>query len=144
MTAASDLTTVCFAWHFNFGLLPCSTASCCFASGFGVSPKNYATCADIDGVAGECCNANYYHRDGRCILCDTQPGFSCGGQIGAKLTTLSLNHGWWRTGLTSLDAYECPNRNACSGGPAARTGTVQDYCAAGYTGPCELTQTVVK
>ncbi|CAN0375421.1 unnamed protein product, partial [Scytosiphon promiscuus] len=45
---------------------------------------------------------------------------------------LTLKNGYFRTSNQSYVILQCFRRNACQGGKDA-----DDYCASGYTGPCE-------
>lgn len=53
----------------------------------------------------------------------------------STLETLSLDKGYWRYSLNSTTILPCHHQDACVGGVG--NGGDDDYCADGYTGPCE-------
>jgi hypothetical protein len=55
--------------------------------------------------------------------------------IGTTTATLPLKPGYWRVILQTQTVLECWYTAACTGGNAIAD--VQEYCAAGYTGPCK-------
>lgn len=52
--------------------------------------------------------------------------------VGGTLANLEIVPGFYRSSLSSIDIRECFYKEACQGG-----NTLADYCATGYTGPCE-------
>lgn len=66
-------------------------------------------------------------------LCETVPPHTTSADADGTLQSLVLDEGYWRTSTSSVEILECYNKGACVGGS-------QDYCAAGYTGPCERTK----
>jgi hypothetical protein len=116
-----------------------NTAVCCYAAGIGsavtTSSFNSSTCQDIDsgGERGaECCVNGQYTDGQQCITCSDR--FNCEA-LGTTTATLPLKPGYWRVDLQTQSVLECWESSACSGGNAISS--VQEYCADGYTGPCE-------
>lgn len=54
---------------------------------------------------------------------------------GATLTTLPLRQGYWRSGRESLVVHKCGRLESCVG--ATDVLSAGGYCADGYQGPCE-------
>ncbi|CAN0107425.1 unnamed protein product, partial [Hapterophycus canaliculatus] len=51
---------------------------------------------------------------------------------GGTLETLVIEPGFFRSSTASTDIRECFHEEACVGGVVP-----SEYCATGYTGPCE-------
>jgi predicted outer membrane repeat protein len=113
-----------------------NTASCCYAQNGGINTN--APCTSVDGNSGtgtnECCLAKYYSDGEHCQLCTKE--LTCDNIIGATTSTVVLPKKLWRASTPSLKTYSCWNADACVGGAAIRN--TDDYCAAGYKGPCKL------
>ena len=78
-------------------------------------------------------------NDISCEQCDTidgEKGVDCESP-GATLASLPVRPGYWRSSNESLAVQECLLSDACSG--ARDISKTDDYCAEGYTGPCEST-----
>jgi predicted outer membrane repeat protein len=132
----------------SFGL---NTASCCYATGHrstaavaavngssssSSSASSYA-CTDVDsGVGSGCCRAGEYSDGAVCVRCSIE-SLHC-TSTGVVAATLPLAAGYWRADLQSLAVRQCWREEACKGGVAVQSS--DDYCAAGYRGPCELLQ----
>jgi predicted outer membrane repeat protein len=114
-----------------------NTAFCCYAKSSGSHTTTItSTCVDIayqETAISECCAANAYSDGINCRLCTAE--LTCAGIVGANTSTVVLPKGVWRASTTSFTTYSCWNADACVGG-VARTST-DDYCAAGYKGPCK-------
>jgi hypothetical protein len=113
-----------------------SSASCCYAN--AAAQLSASSCVDVDssssiGRGSECCSADYYIDAGRCVQCTYE--LACAA-VGTNTATLQLAAGLWRPRLDSTIVFECYNADACAGG-VALTSSTQDYCTAGYTGPCK-------
>lgn len=65
-------------------------------------------------------------------VCEPVPNGCTAGSPGTTLLTLPLDRGYYRVSNTSHDVRECHRRKSCKGGR-----DFDDYCADGYTGPCE-------
>eukprot|EP00953_Heterococcus_sp_UTEX-ZZ885_P019320 10795-Heterococcus_DN1.PRE.2 len=133
----------------SFGL---NTASCCYATGHrstaavaavngsssssSSGASSYA-CTDVDsGVGSGCCRAGEYSDGAVCVRCSIE-SLHC-TSTGVVAATLPLAAGYWRADLQSLAVRQCWREEACKGGVAVQSS--DDYCAAGYRGPCELLQ----
>ena len=64
-------------------------------------------------------------------ICTGAPSYTTSPGARDTVASLVLDSGYWRSSNTSVNISECYNDNACLGG-------VSDYCAPGYTGPCEM------
>ncbi|CAN0156092.1 unnamed protein product, partial [Laminaria digitata] len=64
--------------------------------------------------------------------CEVPPDGATAERNGTTVGTLSLDEGYFRTSNQSHVILKCFHQNACVGG----TDTA-NYCAPGYTGPCE-------
>jgi hypothetical protein len=115
-------------------------AHCCYAAagtpvlGSQQQFHGSAACADVDsGDLANCCLRSEYSDGQVCRPCPDQ--YDC-GTLGITAATLSLKPGLWRANFTgTLLARKCWMPEACAGKVAA--GLPDDYCAPGYTGPCE-------
>ncbi|CAN0122247.1 unnamed protein product, partial [Laminaria digitata] len=56
---------------------------------------------------------------------------------GATKALLPIQQGYWRSSRESVLVLECLHSDACVG--ATEVSSSDDYCADGYTGPCEST-----
>lgn len=65
-------------------------------------------------------------------FCESAPTGSSAPYVGTTVQTLELDAGYYRVSNLSRVVFECHNKQACKGGA-----NVDDYCAEGYTGPCE-------
>lgn len=65
-------------------------------------------------------------------VCKSAPAGTSAPYVGTTVKTLKLDAGYYRASDQSRVVLECHNKKACEGGS-----TVGDYCAEGYTGPCE-------
>jgi hypothetical protein len=93
----------------------------------------------------QCCGVGQYvNADARvshtCAVCNNAT-MACGNG-GITVRTLPLQSGYWRESFDSDKVRQCWNTAACKGGaPAAKVLGAQlsrdDYCNAGYEGPCE-------
>jgi predicted outer membrane repeat protein len=114
-----------------------NTAFCCYAKAHAThSTTANSTCVDLayqETQISECCAAGAYSDGEHCQLCTNE--LTCDNIIGAATSTVVLPSGVWRASTTSSKTYTCWNSDACVGG-AASTST-DDYCAAGYKGPCK-------
>ena len=63
-------------------------------------------------------------------ICSAVPSYTTSTGARDTVASLALDPGYWRSSNASLEISECYNSNACLGG-------VSDYCAPGYSGPCE-------
>ena len=63
-------------------------------------------------------------------ICSAVPSHTTSPGARDKVVSLALGQGYWRSSNASVKISECYNNNACLGG-------VSDYCAPGYSGPCE-------
>jgi hypothetical protein len=117
-----------------------NSASCCFAQGYGCSVAWESTgnaCTDVDSgtaLTAECCTVGSYTDGVQCVACDSSQ-FDC-TELGVSTASIALQQGLWRPTLQSATVYQCWNADACTGGRGVQS--VQDYCATGYEGPCEL------
>jgi predicted outer membrane repeat protein len=116
-----------------------NTAVCCYAAGIGSAATSSgnvnSTCQGIDsgGEPGaECCVNGQYTDGQQCITCSDK--FNCEA-LDTTTASPSLKPGYWRVNLQTQSGLECWESSACSGGNAISS--VQEYCADGYTGPCE-------
>jgi Chlamydia polymorphic membrane protein (Chlamydia_PMP) repeat len=110
-----------------------SSASCCYATAAGPQPS---TCADIDyktDILTQCCGVGFYIDAEGCQPCTDE--LSC-STVGTDIRSLERAPGLWRPQLDSLQTFECYSKAACSGGSSS--GSADDYCSTGYTGPCKL------
>lgn len=90
------------------------------------------------------CQANEYARplndDANrvsCEACDTiegEKGVDC-KSAGPTLASLPIRPGYWRSSQESSVVFECLHPEACKG--ATKVSGSDDYCEAGYFGPCE-------
>jgi predicted outer membrane repeat protein len=129
-----------------------NAASCCYAAGFGYAASNSrsassgsssssSNCVDVDsGEDANCCAASEYSDGAVCSRCNEQH-YDCSA-VGLTAATLPLRPGYWRADASTIIPRKCWYARACSGGaPAAATAgsaaAASNYCAAGYTGPCE-------
>ncbi len=62
-------------------------------------------------------------------------GLNCSAP-GATLAALPLRRGYWRSSRESKVVHACLHADACAGG-ADLVESSDDYCADGYSGPCE-------
>lgn len=79
-----------------------------------------------------------------CLSCTSLSGHTEGvdcGDPGATLASLPLKEGYWRENSQSKTVHACIHSEACVG--AADIITSNDYCADGYTGPCEFVSLLV-
>ena len=56
---------------------------------------------------------------------------------GATKALLPIKPGYWRSNQQSLTVIECLHLDACVG--ATEVSSSDGYCAEGYRGPCEFT-----
>jgi hypothetical protein len=122
-----------------------NAASCCYAAGFGYaassssSTSSSCSCVDVDsGEDANCCAAGEYSDGAVCSRCNEQH-YDCSA-VGLTAATLPLRAGYWRADVSTIIPRKCWDAKACSGGaPAAAGGAAaaSNYCAPGYTGPCE-------
>ena len=70
----------------------------------------------------------------QCSTIEGSEGVDCTNP-GATKDLLPIQPGYWRSNRNSLEVHECLRSEACKGATEIRTG--KDYCADGYTGPCE-------
>ena len=70
----------------------------------------------------------------QCASIEGGEGVKCENP-GATLASLPIRPGYWRSNSESLVVFECLHSNACKG--ATTMSSSDDYCAAGYSGPCE-------
>jgi predicted outer membrane repeat protein len=112
-----------------------NTASCCYANNKVIS--NGTSCVNVAGGIGdgseECCAKQFYSDGEHCQSCTNE--LTCAGIVGANTSTVVLPTKLWRASTLSTKTYSCWNADACVGGAAVRS--VDDYCAAGYKGPCK-------
>ena len=73
----------------------------------------------------------------QCASIEGGEGVKCENP-GATLASLPIRPGYWRSNSESLVVFECLHSNACKG--ATMMSSSEDYCAAGYSGPCESVQ----
>ena len=79
--------------------------------------------------------------DIRCIDCPHRIGANC-RTIDAQWNEVFANEGWWTSGSRSDAFYECPFKDACTGGIVSKTSingssvveAVKSRCKAGYKG----------
>lgn len=69
---------------------------------------------------------------GHIPFCENCPEGAASTTRGATIETLELLPGFYRSTLTSSDIRECLYEAACHGGRI-----LGEYCAPGYSGPCE-------
>jgi predicted outer membrane repeat protein len=118
-----------------------NTAACCYVHNKVVTDvyTTSTSCVNFAGGIGdgseECCPANYYSDGEHCQLCTTE--LTCAGTVGADTSTVAIANGLWRASTASLLTYSCWNADACVGGVVATSTSTDDYCAAGYKGPCK-------
>ena len=79
------------------------------------------------------CPELYYRSDAKCLLCPEHVTCSAGSMLAGWV----LNPGYWRSGGTSTEVYECAFRDmSCPGGNGTNSATGPDsYCAPEYMGP---------
>lgn len=74
----------------------------------------------------------------QCASISGAEGLDCSAP-GATLTALPVRRGYWRSSRESKVVHACLHSDACAGG-AALAASSDDYCAEGYSGPCEYWQ----
>jgi predicted outer membrane repeat protein len=107
-----------------------SEASCCHSGS-----SQAVDCVDQDFRTASnlfCCAAGSYIDAEGCQPCTDE--LSC-STVGTDIRSLELAPGLWRPQLDSLQTFECYSKAACSGGSSS--GSADDYCSKGYTGPCK-------
>lgn len=87
-------------------------------------------CPDWD----ECFNCSIA-RGSVTSTCEAPLEHTLANEDGVTLDTLSLENGYWRATSESDHILACYNEDACIGGQTGAT----NFCASGYTGPCEWT-----
>ncbi len=70
----------------------------------------------------------------QCVTFNGAEGLDC-QQPGATLASLPVKPGYWRSSPESLVVHPCIHPDACAG--ATQVSRSDDYCEAGYEGPCE-------
>jgi hypothetical protein len=112
-----------------------NSATCCYANGYGIASSTTATtCSDTDsGDDRNCCIVGEYSNGKQCVACTGE--FMC-DRLGITTETLPLRPHFWRESIAAPTARRCWNADACVGG-TANSGSTDEYCAAGYKGPCE-------
>jgi hypothetical protein len=113
-----------------------NSATCCYAAGYGItSSTTGTTCSDTDsGDDRNCCIVGEYASGKQCVACTGE--FKC-DRLGISTATLPLSSRYWRESTAAATARLCWNADACVGGVAS-SGSTDEYCAAGYKGPCKL------
>ena len=83
-----------------------------------------------DCEAEEDCNNCTVHNGDEVQVCEPVLDHTTSLSRDGTLQSLELEEGFWRSSPISKDIRECYEEEACVGG-------TYDYCAEGYTGPCE-------
>lgn len=96
------------------------------------STARYYTVCDGCPPWDECdnCSVSDSNSDPQC---STALEHTTSDEPGSKLSTLSVDNGYWRATADSATILPCYNTAACLGG---QTG-VQTFCDDGYMGPCK-------
>lgn len=128
----------CDHTEYRVSKLPALSANFCFdfmQDGDCISVTRYDTvCAGCPTAEGaETCEKCTIDDPGRVPAGCAQPPDGAVDVAGATLETLEIEPGWYRATNTSIKIFQCYRENACLGG---QTGG-EDFCASGYTGPCE-------
>jgi predicted outer membrane repeat protein len=105
-------------------------ANCCNAAS---ALQNNCSNFDTGGDTTQCCRSDEYSNGTHCHACADV--YNC-QQLGITEATLVLKPHFWRENLTVARSRECWNSDACIGGVAVKS--TNEYCAAGYKGPCKL------
>lgn len=116
-----------FMWSMVIENTSCTGHSCVLPR----QENNYDTSCVSCGSWEDCtnCTIDQSASSERCT--EILPHTSNNG-VNDTLETLRVDPGFWRTSQRSTEILACYNEGACSGG-------VGQYCAQGYTGPCEIT-----